>query len=1226
MHRSDDISDLYARFEEEIRAGNTPSIDAYVETVPEQDRDEIRQKLLEIQSLASEQTVVFPTDDSTTSERPKLDDKLASIVTQFELDIQAGKSRRLSEYLPEEMSAPEREKTISELVRLKQAALQNDGEKVSLDEMLKEFPNDINTIHSLFVEEPNKTQSDSSSSTKPIPHSKKSIHATRSIGPYRIVREIGQGGMGTVYLAEQLEPVRRQVALKVIRQGLESRGVQARFQSERQAMALMDHVNIATVYEAGSTESGLPYVVMEFVHGIPITDYCDNFRLTLAERIDLIQQACDAIQHAHSRGIIHRDIKPSNLLVTEYENERRVKVIDFGLAKTLNESDRLSEETVNTACGQVLGTLQYMSPEQASMGKLDIDTRTDVYSLGVVLYELLTGSTPVKRESVKTLAIEQVMTSIRDEEPQRPSKRLLDSEDTAAMISSKRGTELRSLESSLRGDLDWIAVKALEKDRTRRYSSPAELQDDLSRYLNNEPVHARPPSTVYRLGKFVRKHQSSLTVATSLMIVAVLGIAGIIWQWNRAESNSLKLIRAETQNAVKNVALSRGSEIPANLATLDSLPMALVAEELESQFDHTFGQQQLSLAYALAKIGQAPIEVLIDAVANPDTPPEEAFNIIPALEESRSKAHAALNVRASKEWESKNWDAFSRLAIVGTHLRDLTLTTKILTAEPDSASTSIRSNSTVEPRTVFIDELIHWHGNLENLAGILQDRSTPDVRSAFCYAVGSIDEIDPRDKSIWQSLMNEWYRQRNDSKTQIAAGWALREWGFSPPYGLIEFSNLIDGIFDEATPSSEAGMIAKAFGRSPLEASQILQETADDLISQRRWRDAARVAIVSFLMGDDSLASMLLSTDPDPETGIWNPEPRTAFIQECRIWNGGIDRLSDWLTEVESPDLRSAFASIVGGIPDLPDATRDSWGELLSEWFLTSPESGPHSACKWALERLELPIPEIDPSPTPIDGQSWWKSPMELTFLNIPAGSAELESGTFQSMGNLWMSEKEITVKQFKDFALYSDPSSRLPYWRDVGNFGRSIDETHPAQQVSLEDAAQYCNWLSRKLGFEEVYEIEQLDPLPGDGSSHYYNVTLRNGIDGFRLPTDAEWEYCCRTHTTTDFFFGTSVKLLPEFAVYSRPTTQPCGTKLCNVWGFFDLTGNVHEWCWGGSDPSHRIFRGGSSQNTYKACMSTFVFRDALQSKRTDVVGFRVVRGPLITQATALPDRHASR
>ncbi|TWT58081.1 Serine/threonine-protein kinase PknB [Thalassoglobus neptunius] len=1231
MHRSDDISELCSRFEEELRAGKTPDIDAYVESVSEQDRDEFREKLLEIQSIAAEQTVAFPTDDSTTSDKPRPEDKLASIVTEFELDIQAGRNRRLSEYLPEDLSDSDREEAISELVDRKRAALQLDGESISLDDMINEFPDDVETIHSLFPEHSEEFLKGTpaggfSAPTEPIPDGEDLSKTSRSIGPYRLIKEIGQGGMGTVYLAEQSEPVRRKVALKVIRQGLESRGVMARFQAERQAMALMHHVNIATVYDAGSTESGLPYVAMEFVHGIPITDYCDSFSLTLEERINLIQQACDAVQHAHSKGIIHRDIKPSNVLVTEYENERRVKVIDFGLAKALNDSNRLSEETVDTLCGQVVGTLQYMSPEQASMGKLEIDTRTDVYSLGVVLYELLTGSTPVKRESVKTQSIEQVMTTIREEEPERPSRRLAESEEVAAAVSSKRGTDIRSLDSSLRGDLDWIAIKALEKDRTRRYSSPAELRDDLFRYLNNEPVRARPPSVGYRLGKFARKHRSGLIVATSLMLVAVLGIAGIVWQWNRAEHNSLKLIRAETQNAVKNVALSSGFDIPERLASLDSLPKDIITEELEFQFDHTSGQQQLSLAYALAEVGEPPVEVLIDAVANLDTPPDEAFNVIPALEVSRSDANTALQIRASQEFEKKNWRAYSRLAIVGIHLRNLTLVSKILSTESVSTPNSLGRGSAPDPRSVFIDELIQWHGDLDNLATVLKDGSTPEVRSAFCYGVASIDELDPRDQSSWQSLMNDWYRERNDSKTQIAAGWALREWGFSPPYDRIEFSNLIDGIFDEATPSSEAGMIAKAFERSPIEASQILKETADDLISQNRWREAARVAIVLMQMGDNSLASKLLSTAPDPETDIWNPEPRTAFIQVCRIWNGGMDRLLDQLNDVNSPDLRSGFASIVGGIPNLPKSTRDRWGQLLSGWVLTSPESGPHSASKWALERLELPIPPLPTSPTPIEGQDWWTTPMDLTMLRIPVGSAELSTGTFQSEGNLWMSDQEITVRQFKDFAHNDDPNTGLPNWKDVGNFGRTIDETHPCQQVSLEDAAQYCNWLSREFDLEEVYEIQLLDPHPGAGSPHYYEITLRSGADGFRLPTEPEWEYCCRTQTTTDFFFGSDVDLLPQFAVYSRPTTQPCGTKLCNAWGFFDLTGNVHEWCWGGSDPTHRIFRGGSSQNSYKACQSIFAYREALQSKRTDVVGFRVVRGPLTTETAALPEGHASR
>jgi non-specific serine/threonine protein kinase/serine/threonine-protein kinase len=372
-----------------------------------------------------------------------------------------------------------------------------------------------------------------------------------TIGRYRLLQKVGEGGMGEVWEAEQQEPIRRRVAVKVIKEGMDTKAVVARFEAERQALALMNHPSVAKVFDAGQTPRGRPFFAMEFVRGDPITRYCDRNRLTTPERLALFIQACEGVQHAHQKGVIHRDLKPSNILVSVEEDGRPTpKIIDFGVAKATRQ--RLTQHTLFTELGQLIGTPEYMSPEQAEMTGLDIDTRSDVYSLGVLLYELLAGTLPFDSRSLREASLAEIQRRIREDEPPRPSTRVSSLGNASTDVALRRRTEPGVLARRLRGDLDGITMKALEKDRTRRYSSPAELAADLGRHLRNEPVLAASPSTAYRVRKFVRRHRAGVVTAAVVTLALLAGIAGTTAGMlsARAERDRAEQAREEMQEVV----------------------------------------------------------------------------------------------------------------------------------------------------------------------------------------------------------------------------------------------------------------------------------------------------------------------------------------------------------------------------------------------------------------------------------------------------------------------------------------------------------------------------------------------------------------------------------------------------------------------------------------------------------------------------------------------------
>jgi serine/threonine protein kinase/tetratricopeptide (TPR) repeat protein len=437
------------------------------------------------------------------------------------------------------------------------------------------------------------------------------------IGPYLVIETLGEGGTGRVYLAQQEQPVRRRVALKVLKAGLDTQQVIARFEQERQALAVMDHPHIAKVFDAGTTAAGRPYFVMELVAGTPITQFCDQQQLTIRQRLELLVHVCQAVQHAHQKGVIHRDLKPSNVIVALYDGEPIPKVIDFGIAKAIQQ--KLTPRTMQTEAGQILGTLEYMAPEQADLANVDVDTRSDIYSLGVLLYELLTGSPPFPAAAQQDVGILELLRILREVEPVKPSARLAAAGEQLPLIAQQRKLDPRRLARAVAGDLDWIALKCLEKERARRYETASALAADLERYLRDEPVLAGPPSVAYRFRKFARRHKVAILAGSVVTVSLLAGLVGTSWQAIRAQraerlaADEAAVALAVNQFLQDDLLAMAGADnqFRAQVQPDPDLKLRTLLERAMSRVDQRFADQprvraevQYTLGQALTSIGR----------------------------------------------------------------------------------------------------------------------------------------------------------------------------------------------------------------------------------------------------------------------------------------------------------------------------------------------------------------------------------------------------------------------------------------------------------------------------------------------------------------------------------------------------------------------------------------------------------------------------------------------
>jgi serine/threonine protein kinase/formylglycine-generating enzyme required for sulfatase activity len=1026
-----------------------------------------------------------------------------------------------------------------------------------------------------------------------------------TIGPYKLIEQIGEGGFGLVFMAEQQRPVRRKVAVKVLKPGMDSRQVVARFEAERQALALMDHVNIARVLEAGETTTGRPYFAMELVRGVPITDYCDKNCLRPRERLQLFITVCQAVQHAHQKGIIHRDIKPSNVLVTLHDGTPVVKVIDFGIAKALGQ--QLTDKTLCTAFAHLLGTPLYMSPEQAEMSGLDVDTRSDIYSLGVLLYELLTGATPFDKERLRKAGYDEMRRIIREEEPPRPSKRLSSLGAAASLVSAHRQSDPRQLSRLFRGELDWIVMKALEKDRNRRYEMAGSLAADVQRYLNDEPVWACPPSSWYRLRKFARRHRWPVSVASALLLLLAMATAAGVMLRERVDEQRKAAYAAGLVLSLGNADTGQVPSIVAQMAEYRKWTDPLLREKKAislAEYPESTGllppvgeaaaksRQQLHISLALLPVDPTQVRYLKDRLltASPQEVPVIRDALLPHRESLRDELWMVAQA-AEKGKEPRRLRAAAALA------------------EYDRQS--------------------------ENWAKVQSALANDLVRVPSVYLGLWMDALRPVRKNLLSPLAVV-YRdgKRRETERSLAAE-ILADFAADQPQLLADLlmeadENQFGVIYPRLREQGERGLATLI--------DEIDRKLPPDLPSSSAKREKlakrqANAAVAVLRMGQGQKVWPLLKHTPDPRV-------RSYLIHRLSAVGADPGAISKRLDVEPDVTVRRALLLSLGEFDKnaIPAEGRSALLPKVQRAYCDDPDPGLHAAAEWLLRQWQqenwlrqvnnewakgkerrakrpeetgkqlasaaAPALPSDPAPCRRSSPRWYVNGQGLTMIVIPGpvdfvmGSPPTEEGRNpptepqhhkRISRTFAVSAKPVTMEQYRQF----NPTYGVG---EIEKWAPTVDG--PVAGTDWFQAAAYCNWLSRKEGLPESEWCYQplfehapmlvlaassvaglagfLGPLTGtcgafpERTDPQYKPGMQLAPNylhrtGYRLPTEAEMEYSSRSGATSSRYFGETPELLNRYALYlenSYDRTWPVASKKPNDLGFFDVLGNAFTWC----------------------------------------------------------------
>jgi len=1013
------------------------------------------------------------------------------------------------------------------------------------------------------------------------------------IGPYRILDVLGEGGMGTVFLAEQSTPKRR-VALKLIKLGMDSKAVVLRFEQERQALAMMAHDGIAKVFDCGMSDRGQPFFVMELVKGVPLNQFCEQQKLSLPQRLLLMKQVCAAVQHAHQKGVVHRDLKPGNVLVSEDAGKLQVKIIDFGLAKAMGQ--KLVEATLFTEAGQIVGTPEYMSPEQADPSNADIDTRADIYSLGVMLYEVLVSSLPFSQAELRKAGMLEMQRVLREVEPQKPSTKLTSVAGSAAEIAAARRMSPGALQRALKNDLDWVVLKALEKDRARRYDTANALAADLQRFLDHEPLVAGPPSAGYRLKKLVRRYRGQVLAGAAVLVALVAGGIGTFVQYLRAEDKATEAIDQKGK-AEANATLARTNETRANEKAAEALREKgradAKATELDGkvrEFDQLAGVVLYDRAIANEKDLYPAWPHKVEAMAT--WLRDDAGKLLAmqgGIEQTVHDLQARALPATAKEQEADRrlHPKFAEFEGLGKRVASL----RYAQAIRDGKAQLVVPPLTAEQQALDGKALntLAW----DRVAPKAEERKVYGeealglacARLAVSKAVTS-DEYQLLDTLAWALLANG---QDTEAKEQSAAALAKAPEREKESYR--GYQRDLDAAIDlaaEALIRSEADLAAlsttvneRRTFRFELESQRFLHDTLADLLTKLR----------SLAMKEKAEVDKRLAWGKQIESvTLAHPNAKHTWASVRTAIAVADDVVASRLYAGKSIELRDH--DITGLVPIGMNPVTKLWEfyELRSAW---DGKADPKT----------IVIPAHEP-----DGSIEVTGELGIVFVLLPGGTflmgaqkddpngpnydpgAEGDETPHEvTLAPFFLARHELTQGQWTRLST-GDPDQRQPSYYKAGQTiaGQKITGRNPVEQV---DWTMCDTLLSRQ---------------------------------GLVLPTEAQWEYGCRGGTTTPWV--TELAKLKEFANVADASAKALTTWTCETWtdghvvhapvgsfaanafGLYDVHGNVWEWCLNEHSSGVRSYRGGSF--VFPAVFARSAFRPgSAPSFRNDVLGLRPAR-----------------